>query len=153
MWLRPSPSDCSLPTISWHLFSTDAASSLPALVLCAAWDGVASAMRESTSTIVLILVSKVLIVVSKKVSYARGQSLAQAFVLRNFCDHVISQQQKSRAAKVFSRHRRRVADAINPAAALAAGAAYAKPPIRHRKDLMLSWHRCKAHRHAWIAHV
>jgi hypothetical protein len=53
MWLRPSPSYCSWPTISWHFCSNDAP--FVVFVLCAACEGVAKAMRENTSTIVLII--------------------------------------------------------------------------------------------------
>jgi hypothetical protein len=52
----PLTSDCSLPTMSRHLCSVVAPSSL-AFSFVAACDGTANATRESTSTIVLISIS------------------------------------------------------------------------------------------------
>src|SRR4029079_6748384 len=57
MWLRPSPSVISLPTISRHFCSSDGLS-CRGWVFCAACGGAANAIRESNSTIILISVSE-----------------------------------------------------------------------------------------------
>src|SRR5262245_47924348 len=84
---RPSPSPTSLPTISRHFCSSSAPLSL-ALVRCAACDGAANATRESSSTIILTLmsISELVADTCEFVFATLGPTLRARALSAKFCD-------------------------------------------------------------------